>query len=100
VKILADLPELTGIDRRLKLGALLERAAAPFGGFGDAAAPLLSFMADRLAYLLSERGFEVRSVRAVMHGGIQDVSPLEARRKLEALSQMTGSPALLGVARC
>ena len=98
VKMLADLPELTGIDRRLKLGALLERAAAPFGGYGDSAAPLLSFMADRLAYLLTERGFDVRSVRAVMHVDIQDVSPLEARRKLEALSQMTGSPALLGVA--
>jgi glycyl-tRNA synthetase beta chain len=98
VKILADLPELTGIDRRLKLGTLLERAAAPFGGYGDAAAPLFAFMADRLAYLLSERGFDVRSVRAVMHGSIEDVSPLEARRKLEALSQMTGSPALLGVA--
>jgi glycyl-tRNA synthetase beta chain len=55
-------------------------------------------MADRLAYLLNERGFDVRSVRAVMHGSIEDVSPLEARRKLEALSQMTGSPALLGVA--
>jgi len=98
VKILADLPELTGIDRRLKLGTLLERAAAPFGGYGDARGTLLSFMADRLAYLLSERGFDVRSVRAVMHGAIEDVSPLEARRKLEALSQMTGSPALLGVA--
>jgi glycyl-tRNA synthetase beta chain len=98
VKILADLPELTGLERRLKLGALLERAAAPFGGYGDSAAPLLSFMTDRLAYLLTERGFDVRSVRAVMHADIQDVSPLEARRKLEALSQMTGSPALLGVA--
>jgi len=98
VKILADLPELTGLDRRLKLGALLERAAAPFGGYGDAEKPLCSFVADRLAYLLGERGFDVRSVRAVMHGSIADVSPLEARRKLEALSQMTGSPALLGVA--
>jgi glycyl-tRNA synthetase beta chain len=98
VKILADLPELTGIDRRLKLGPLLARAAAPFGGSGDAAAPLFSFVADRLSYLLGERGFDVRSVRAVMHGNIEDVSPLEARRKLEALAQMTGSPALLGVA--
>jgi glycyl-tRNA synthetase beta chain len=98
VKILVDLPELTGVDRRLNLGALLSRAAEPFGGVGDAAGPLFSFMADRLAYLLSERGFDVRSVRAVMHGTIEDVSPLEARRKLEALAQMTGSPALLGVA--
>jgi glycyl-tRNA synthetase beta chain len=98
VKILADLPELTGIDGRLKLGALLARAAEPFGGYGESAAPLLSFVSDRLAYLLTERGFDVRNVRAVMHGSIEEVSPLEARRKLEALSQMTGSPALLGVA--
>ena len=40
VKILADLPELTGLDRRLALGPLLEQAGAPFGGYGDAAAPL------------------------------------------------------------
>src|SRR5262245_29192997 len=98
VKILADLPELTGIDRRLKLGMLLERAAVPFGGLGDSSPLLASFMADRLAYLLSERGFDVRSVRAVMHSGIEDTSPLDARRKLEALTQMTGSAALLGVA--
>src|SRR6185503_5842231 len=42
VKILADLPELTGVDRRLKVGALLARAAVPFGGYGEAASPLLS----------------------------------------------------------
>ena len=98
VKILADLPELTGLDARLKLGVLLARAAAPFGGYGESAGPLFSFMADRLAYLLGERGFDVRSVRAVLHAGVQDASPLEARRKLEALTQMTGSPSLLGVA--
>jgi glycyl-tRNA synthetase beta chain len=98
VKILADLPELTGIDARLKLGSLLSKAAAPFGGLGDSSPLLASFMADRLAYLLSERGFDVRSVRAVMHSGIEDTSPLDARRKLEALTQMTGSAALLGVA--
>jgi glycyl-tRNA synthetase beta chain len=98
VKILADLPELTGIDRRLRLGTLLAKAAAPFGGYGDSSAPLFSFMADRLSYLLTERGFDVRSVRAVMHGSVEEASPLEARRKLEALTQMTGSPSLLGVA--
>ena len=40
----------------------------------------------------------MRSVRAVMHGGLEQLSPLEARRKLEALAQMAGSAALLGVA--
>jgi glycyl-tRNA synthetase beta chain len=98
VKILADLPELTGIDARLTLGPLLARAAGPFGGYGDATGPLFTFTTDRLAYLLEQRGFDVRTVRAVMHGGIEQVSPLEARRKLEALAQMTGSEALIAVA--
>jgi glycyl-tRNA synthetase beta chain len=97
VKILADLPGLTGVDARLTLGPLLARAAEPFGGYGEAAGPLLTFITDRVAYLLEQRGFEVRTVRAVVHGGIEHVSPLEARRKLEALAQMSGSQALLGV---
>ena len=98
VKMLADLPEMTGLQNRLQMGPLLARAAEPFGGYGDSAAPLFSFMADRLGYLLEQRGYEVRSVRAVLHGGIERVSPLEARLKLEALAHMGGSEALLGVA--
>jgi glycyl-tRNA synthetase beta chain len=98
VKILADLPPLTGINSRITLGPLLDRAAEPFGGFGDSADPLFSFMKDRLAYLLEQRGFDVRAIRAVTHGPLAEVSPYEARRKLEALAQMTGSAALIGVA--
>jgi glycyl-tRNA synthetase beta chain len=104
VKILVDLPELTGLDARLTLGPLLARAAEPFaastaGAGGESSdAPLFSFMADRLAYVLDQRGYDVRNVRAVMHAGIERTSPLDARRKLEALAQMTGSVALLGVA--
>jgi glycyl-tRNA synthetase beta chain len=98
VKILADLPELTGLDLRVPLGTLLLRAAEPFGGPGESVAALHAFVSDRLVYLLEQRGFDVRSVRAVLHRGIDQVSPLEARRKLEALTQMSGSPALLGVA--
>ena len=98
LKILADLPRMTGLQKRLQTGPLLARAAEPFGGYGDSAAPLFSFMADRLGYLLEQRGYDVRNVRAVLHGGIERVSPLEARLKLEALAQMSGSEALLGVA--
>ena len=98
VKILADLPELTGLDVRLKIGPLLARAALPFGADAAAMSAVGSFMADRLTYLLEQRGFDVRSVRAVLHADIVETSPLEARRKLEALSQMAGSPSLLGVA--
>jgi len=98
VKILADLRELTGLDVRLTLGLLLDRAGEPFPGYSDASPAIASFMSDRLMYLLEQRGFDVRNVRAVMHGRIEAVSPLEARRKLEALAQMSGSQALLGVA--
>ena len=98
VKILADLPALTGIDRTLTMGPLLEQAAEPFGGFRDAQAPVAAFMADRLTYLLEQRGFDVRMIRAVTAAGIEKTSPLESRLKLEALSQMSGSAALLGVA--
>jgi glycyl-tRNA synthetase beta chain len=93
VKILADLPELAALDARLKLGWLLTRAAEPFGGYGDSEDALLSFMADRLGYLLEQRGYDVRNVRAVMHAGVKEVSPLEARRKLEALAQMSAAGA-------
>ena len=98
VKILADLPELTGVDRRVPLGPLLEKAGAPFEGYRDAAANVRAFVSDRLAYLLEQRGFDVRSIRAVTHGDAHGLSPLEARRKLEALQQMAGSAALQDVA--
>jgi glycyl-tRNA synthetase beta chain len=97
VKILVDLPELTGLDRRLTFGPLVAKAAEKFGGTGEAAGPLKAFLSDRLAYLLEQRGYDVRAVRAVMHGDVDAMSPLEVRRKLEALSQLTGSEALLGV---
>ena len=98
VKILADLPELTGVDRRLPLGPLLARAAQPFTPDADVMSAVESFMSDRLSYLLEQRGFDVRNVRAVLHADIARTSPLEAKRKLEALAQMAGSPSLLGVA--
>ncbi len=97
VKILADLPALTGIEAPLTIGPLLARAAEPFGGTGDAAEPLRAFMADRLAYLLEQRGFDVRTVRAVLHAGVDATSPRDALRKLEALKALGRSDALLGV---
>jgi len=98
VKILVDLPELTRLDVRLTLGPMLARAGEGFAGYAEAAVSVGSFMSDRLAYLLEQRGFDVRNIRAVMHGRIDTVSPLDARRKLEALAHMSGSQALLGVA--
>ena len=98
VKILVDLPDLAGLENRLPLGRLLEQAALPFGGYGESEAPLLAFMGDRVSYLLEQRGFDIRSVRAVTHAGPATISPLETLRKLGALAQMSGSESLLGVA--
>ena len=106
VKILADLPALTGVQAKLQLGPLLERAAQPFGlstslgagGLGDARAPLATFMSDRLAYLLEQRGFDVRTVRAVMAAGVEQTSPLEARLKAASLKEASGSPAFQVIA--
>ena len=98
VKILADLPELTGLDRRVTLGSLMSRAGAPFVGYAEAGPAVHAFVTDRLAYLLEQRGFDVRSIRAVMHGEAAQLSPLEVRRKLEALAQLSGSQALHNVA--
>jgi glycyl-tRNA synthetase beta chain len=112
VKILVDLPELTGLKLPLVLGSLLDRAGGPFPDYRAAIEPLHAFMGDRLAYLLEQRGHDVRSVRAVMNSGVSTgagagasltgavarMSPFEARRKLEALGKMVGSQALAGVA--
>jgi glycyl-tRNA synthetase beta chain len=98
VKILADLPELTGLNVRVPLEQLLDRAGAPFEGYRESAAAVLAFMSDRLSYLLEQRGFDVRTIRAVLHADASHISPLEARRKLEALSHMAGSGAMAAVA--
>ncbi|MEO8681828.1 MAG: glycine--tRNA ligase subunit beta [Vicinamibacterales bacterium] len=81
IRILVDLPELTGLDLRLTLRQLVDPA-----GLDDA---FWSFMMDRVRFVLEQRGFDTRNVRAVTHGDIADVSPLVARRKLETLPEFT-----------
>jgi glycyl-tRNA synthetase beta chain len=97
VKILADLPEVTGVTSRITIGALLARAAEPWGFSAETQQALYPFVRERVLYLFEQRGFDVRNVRAV----VTDLDRLdvhEARRKLEALAQMSGSGALQGVA--
>lgn len=84
VRILVDLPELTGLDLRLTLGQLVKTA-----GLDDA---FWSFMIDRVRFVLEQRGSDTRNVRAVTHGSPAEVSPLVARRKLETLPEFTESP--------
>ena len=48
-------------------------------------------MADRVRFVLEQRGYDTRNVRAVTHGDPATVSPLVAKRKLETLPEFTES---------
>ena len=52
----------------------------------------VSFLLERLRYLLEERGFDRRNVRAVTHQPLDEIRPLDARRKLEVLPEFTDTP--------
>ena len=92
LRILIDLPELTGLDARVAIGAVRHLAADRHQG--EAADPAArdretTFLLDRLRYLLEARGFDVRNVRAVTHQPLDQIRPLDARRKLEVLPELT-----------
>ncbi|MEX2271333.1 MAG: glycine--tRNA ligase subunit beta [Vicinamibacterales bacterium] len=82
IRILVDLPELTGLKVTPALSSLL-----PPGGGGF----LQEFSVERLRYVLEQRGYDARNVRAVTHAGAA-TSPLVARRKLEALPAVVQRP--------
>src|SRR3954465_2730472 len=94
IRILMDLPQLTGIDREVWLGPILahaaERTSATTGAWtADAAESTLAFAAERVRFALEQRGFAIEIVRAATAAG--DVSPLRARRIAEAIQGMRGS---------
>ena len=95
-KVLVDLPELTGLDARATVGPLLDAAAEALEGTAGVEpadrAALEAFLAERLGFLLEQRGYDVRNVRAVLQARtLAAVSPLVARRMLEALPEFTGT---------
>ena len=51
-----------------------------------------NFLLERLRYMLEARGFDVRNVRAVTHQPLDEIRPLDARRKLEVLPELTDTP--------
>lgn len=83
VRVLVDLPELTGLDLRLTLGDLVSES------MDDA---FWQFMVDRVRFVLEQRGYDSRNVRAVTHGDARQLAPLTAKRKLEALPECTETP--------
>jgi len=101
VRILVDLPELTGLDLRLTFGQLMAPLkgvpyeplkGVPHEGDGKGLDDAFwSFMTDRVRFVLEQRGYDTRNVRSVTHGSPADISPLVAKRKLETLPELTDS---------
>ena len=95
-KVLVDLPALTGSSVRPTLDRLLEQAAASFAPLAEWPAEnrraMNEFLLDRYRYVLEQRGFDVRNVRAVLQeSGFTRLSPADALKRLEALPEFTGS---------
>jgi glycyl-tRNA synthetase beta chain len=92
VRILMDLPELTGVDREIPLSRLLSQAYQPHAQRASdlgAAGLAEAFWLERVRFALEQRGFGIEIVRAATAGG--DVSPLRARRIAEAIRGMRAS---------
>jgi glycyl-tRNA synthetase beta chain len=97
LRILLDLPDLTGRHNFISLGTLADLAHEPFAGEG-VSPDLIAYYSlwlDRLNHVLVDRGFDSRNVRAVLweRSGktLNWLNPLEARLKLEALPSITSS---------
>jgi glycyl-tRNA synthetase beta chain len=93
VRLLVDLPELVGRDPRITPGALVTLASEAFASAERGwEGPLYDFLLERVRYVLEQRRFDVRNVRAVTWQAPEQISPLQARRKLEVLPEFTESP--------
>jgi len=97
LKILVDLSTLTGLTARPSLDVLLARAANAFAPLdqwpAETRQAMDAFLLDRYRYVLEQRGFDVRNVRAVLQeAGYARLSPSDALKRLEALPEFTVSP--------
>ena len=94
IRVLADLPELTGVDATITLGALVERTQAGLPAPADpaeCATALWAFLGDRVRSVFEQRGGDVRNVRAVTHADSRTLAPLTVRRKLAVLPDLAGA---------
>jgi glycyl-tRNA synthetase beta chain len=96
-KILVDLSIVTGLTARPSLDVLLAHAANAFSPLDqwpvETRQAMDAFLLDRYRYILEQRGFDVRNVRAVLQeSGYTRLSPSDALKRLEALPEFTVSP--------
>jgi glycyl-tRNA synthetase beta chain len=100
IKILMDLPELTGIDREVSIAHLAPLAAADVPTSvdpWDAAAVISGNAHERIRFALQQRGFNAATLRAAVSTSGSD-NPLRARRLAEALKSLEGSADLAALA--
>jgi len=94
VKILADRDEL-GLSGGVSLGSLVDRALAGYGqqrpaeGVQDWSSNLRYFFAERVRHLLERRGGTSNELNAIvpLETSLDDLDPLDARLRLDALRQ-------------
>jgi glycyl-tRNA synthetase beta chain len=96
-KILVDLPALTGLRVRPTLGHMLAEASRAFSPLQqwppEHREAMVAFLLERYRYVLEQRGFDVRNVRAVLQeNGFAQLNPADALSRLEALPEFTESP--------
>ncbi len=90
VRILLDLPELTGIDREVELRPLIAAAEQAFGPTSEPVADsVAAFAQERVRYALEQRGNPIEVVRGAT--APERVVPLRARRVAEALQRIRTS---------
>jgi glycyl-tRNA synthetase beta chain len=104
MKVLVDLPQLTGLDAAVDLRALLDRARSEYGA-GPGGEPVLPaeteterreraiFLEERLRFLFLQRGFgydEVNAVAGARRGFVD--GPFDARLRLQALQKVRALP--------
>ena len=90
----ADRPAGADRARRRRHARRARRAAharCRLAGRAEAVQPLWTFLVERVRYVLEQRGFDVRNVRAVTARRAAALRPLQARRKLEVLPEFTES---------
>ena len=95
IRILIDLPELTGVQRMIALQPLVEKAAEAFVRFkGDAGAVFdpWVFWDERLRFVLEHRGAAREHIAAVQATS-DYLTPLSARSKLSVLPEFATSAA-------
>jgi glycyl-tRNA synthetase beta chain len=89
VKILMDLPELTGVTREVSIATLVSLAQQSAPPHDEAAQEVVGFAHDRIRYALEQRGFASGVIRSALAASPDN--PLRARRVAEALSVLSGS---------